>query len=226
MVQIAIVDDHPIFLDGMVQFLRSHGHDIGFCARSVEEALERLKAGEPDLLILDVSMKNGGGLAILSAIRGGGSTLPVIFMTVHIRPEQTLEAIRLGVDGVVLKDSDPAELLDCIDQVMNGNKSIAPFVMEKAMGRGTPASASDAHGLGLLTDRELELAGLIRAGLRNREIAARCGLTEGTVKVHLHSIFQKLNIRSRSELIIMMMSMDSDIPAAVGMADPAASTHP
>ena len=58
--------------------------------------------------------------------------------------------------------------------------------------------------------------GLIRAGLRNREIASRCGLTEGTVKVHLHSIFQKLSIKSRSELIIMMMSMDSDMPA-VGM---------
>jgi two-component system nitrate/nitrite response regulator NarP len=69
----------------------------------------------------------------------------------------------------------------------------------------------------VLTERELEIAGLIRAGLRNREIAARCGLTEGTVKVHLHSIFQKLNIKSRSELIIMMMSMDSDLPA-VGFA--------
>jgi len=117
MAQIAIVDDHPIFLDGMAQFLSSHGHDILFCARSVEEALERMQAGEPDLLILDVSMKSGGGLAILSAIRNSGSTVPVIFMTVHIRPEQTLEAIKLGVDGVVLKDSDPNDLLGCIQQV-------------------------------------------------------------------------------------------------------------
>lgn len=216
MAQIAIVDDHPIFLDGMAQFLSSHGHDILFCARSVEEALERMQAGEPDLLILDVSMKSGGGLAILSAIRNSGSTVPVIFMTVHIRPEQTLEAIKLGVDGVVLKDSDPNDLLGCIQQVMNGNKSIAPFVMEQALVHSISAPASEANVLAVLTDRELEIAGLIRAGLRNREIANRCGLTEGTVKVHLHSIFQKLNIKSRSELIIMMMSMDSEIPA-VGM---------
>ena len=216
MAQIAIVDDHPIFLDGMAQFLSSHGHDILFCARSVEEALERMQAGEPDLLILDVSMKSGGGLAILSAIRNSGSTVPVIFMTVHIRPEQTLEAIKLGVDGVVLKDSDPNDLLGCIQQVLNGNKSIAPFVMEQALVHSISAPASEANVLAVLTDRELEIAGLIRAGLRNREIANRCGLTEGTVKVHLHSIFQKLNIKSRSELIIMMMSMDSEIPA-VGM---------
>ncbi|KEQ54172.1 response regulator [Sphingobium chlorophenolicum] len=216
MAQIAIVDDHPIFLDGMAQFLNSHGHDILFCARSVEEALERMETGEPDLLILDVSMKSGGGLAILSALRNGGSTVPVIFMTVHIRPEQTLEAIKLGVDGVVLKDSDPNELLSCIQQVMGGNKSIAPFVMEQALVHSISAPANEANVLAALTDRELEIAGLIRAGLRNREIAGRCGLTEGTVKVHLHSIFQKLNIKSRSELIIMMMSMDSEMPA-VGM---------
>ena len=213
MAQIAIVDDHPIFLDGMVQFLNSHGHDVVFCARSVDEAISRLQAEQPDLLILDVSMKDGGGLAILSAIRNSGSTVPVVFMTVHIRPEQTLEAIKLGVDGVVLKDSDPKELLSCIQQVMSGNKSIAPFVMEQALVHSISAPANDSNALSALTDRELEIAGLIRAGLRNREIATRCGLTEGTVKVHLHSIFQKLGIKSRSELIIMMMSMDNDVPS-------------
>lgn len=216
MAQIAIVDDHPIFLDGMAQFLSSHGHDVIFCARSVEEALTRIRNDEPDLLILDVSMKDGGGLAILSAIRNSGSQVPVIFMTVHIRPEQTLEAIKLGVDGVVLKDSDPNELLACIGQVLAGNKSIAPFVMEQALVHSISAPSNDANALSTLTDREYEIAGLIRAGLRNREIADRCGLTEGTVKVHLHSIFQKLSIKSRSELIILMMSIDSDVPA-VGM---------
>lgn len=213
MAQIAIVDDHPIFLDGMAQFLSSHGHDVIFCARSVDEALARIREDEPDLLILDVSMKDGGGLAILSAIRGSGSTVPVIFMTVHIRPEQTLEAIKLGVDGVVLKDSDPNDLLSCIGQVLSGNKSIAPFVMEQALVHSISTPANDTNVLSALTEREIEIAGLIRAGLRNREIAARCGLTEGTVKVHLHSIFQKLGIKSRSELIIIMMSVDSDIPA-------------
>ena len=213
MAQIAIVDDHPIFLDGMAQFLSSHGHDVIFCARSVEEAVSQIQAQQPDLLILDVSMKDGGGLAVLSAIRGSGSAVPVIFMTVHIRPEQTLEAIKLGIDGVVLKDSDPNDLLDCIDQVLKGNKSIAPFVMEQALVHSISTPANDVNVLAALTDRELEISGLIRAGLRNREIAARCGLTEGTVKVHLHSIFQKLGIKSRSELIIIMLSVDNEMPA-------------
>lgn len=213
MAQIAIVDDHPIFLDGMVQFLSSNGHAVRFCARSVGEAILRLQTDQPDLLILDVSMKDGGGLAVLSAIRESGSSVPVIFMTVHIRPDQTREAISLGVNGVVLKDSDPDELLVCINQVLHGEKSIAPAVMEQALAHELSAPASENSSLSALTERELEIAGLIRAGLRNREIAARCTLTEGTVKVHLHSIFQKLGIKSRSELIIMMLSMDSDMPA-------------
>lgn len=213
MAQIAIVDDHSIFLDGMVQFLGSHGHDVVFCARSVDEAVTRLQQEQPDLLILDVSMKDGGGLAVLTAIRSSGNTIPVIFMTVHIRPEQTLEAIKLGIDGVVLKDSDPNELLACIGQVLSGNKSIAPLVMEQALVHSISAPANDSNMLSTLTARETEIAGLIRAGLRNREIAARCGLTEGTVKVHLHSIFRKLGIKSRSELIIMMMTIDSEMPA-------------
>ena len=113
----------------------------------------------------------------------------------------------------MLKDSDPNELLSCISQVLGGNKSIAPFVMEQALVHSIAAPANDMSMLAALTEREYEIAGLIRAGLRNREIATRCGLTEGTVKVHLHSIFQKLGIKSRSELIIIMMSIDSEVPA-------------
>src|SRR3546814_16808390 len=99
-----------------------------------------------DLLILDVSMKSGGGLAILSAIRGSGSTVPVIFMPVHIRPEQTLEAIKLGVDGVVLKDSDPNELLRCIQQVMRGHKSIDHFVDRKSVESGKRVTGRVTEG--------------------------------------------------------------------------------
>lgn len=213
MAQIAIVDDHPIFLDGMAQFLSSHGHDVLFCARSVQDALDRMGPHQPDLLILDVSMNDGGGLAILSALRKSGSTVPVIFMTVHIRPEQTLDAVKLGVDGIVLKDSDPNDLLTCIGDVLSGNKNIAPSVMSQALAQSISEPQPHSGALSSLTEREREIAGLIRIGLRNREIAQRCGLTEGTVKVHLHSIFQKLGIKSRSELIILMIGSPGEVAA-------------
>src|SRR3546814_19364214 len=110
-------------------------------------------------------MKSGGGLAILSAIRGSGSTVPVIFMTVHIRPEQTLVAIKLGVDGVVLKDSDPNELLSCIQQVMRGHKTHAPFVLEQALEPTTSAPPNTATAPAHPTARAVELDGSAPPGL-------------------------------------------------------------
>lgn len=204
MANLLIVDDHPLFLEGLQQYLESNGHRILCCARSVQDALYRLQTDTPDVLILDLSMKDGGGLAILSGIRERGNAVPAIFLTVAIKPEQTIEALRLGVNGIVLKESDPEELLRCIDAVLAGENRIDPAIMEKALLHSVVAKNKVAEE-DVLTERERQIASLIRAGLRNKVIAEKCGLTEGTVKVHLHSIFQKLGVKSRAELIVSTM---------------------
>jgi two-component system nitrate/nitrite response regulator NarP len=204
MANLLIVDDHPLFLDGLQQFLEASGHHILCCARSVTDALYKLQTETPDVLILDLSMKDGGGLSILSAIREQSNAVPVIFLTVSIRPEQTMEALRLGVNGIVLKESDPEELLTCIKTVLAGENRIDPGIMEQALLHSVVAKNRVASE-DVLTEREKQIASLIRAGLRNKVIAEKCGLTEGTVKVHLHSIFQKLGVKSRAELIVSTM---------------------
>lgn len=204
MANLLIVDDHPLFLDGLQQFLETNGHQILCCARSVQDALYQLQTEAPDVLILDLSMKDGGGLKILSAIREQGNAVPVIFLTVSIKPEETIEALRFGVNGIVLKESDPEELLNCIASVLAGENRIDPMIMEKALLHSVVAKNRIASQ-DVLTEREKEIAALIRAGLRNKVIAEKCGLTEGTVKVHLHSIFQKLGVKSRAELIVSTM---------------------
>src|SRR5258706_4580657 len=109
MPELLIVDDHPLFLGGLQQFLASHAHANVRCASSVEQALAMLEAGEPDALILDVMMKDGSGLQLLSTIRARGSRVPVILLTVMIQPEQTLEALKLGCSGIMLKEGNPQE---------------------------------------------------------------------------------------------------------------------
>lgn len=161
-----------------------------------------LKAEQPEVLILDVSMEDGGGLEILHAVRQSGDKVPVIFLTVGIEPEKTVEALRLGVNGIVLKGSDPTELLLCIDAVMRGQNWIDARVTEKALLYSVISKSRDIASGNTLTDREREIMKLIKTGLRNRDIATRCGLTEGTVKVHVHNIFQKLGVHSRAELIV------------------------
>ena len=204
MANLLIVDDHPLFLDGLQQFLGTSGHQIISCARSVKDALYKLQTEAPDVLILDLSMKDGGGLAILSAIREQGNDVPVIFLTVSIKPEQTIEALRLGINGIVLKESDPQDLLTCIQAVLASENRIDPGIMEQALLHSVVAK-NKVSSQEVLTEREKQIAALIRAGLRNKMIAEKCGLTEGTVKVHLHSIFQKLGVKSRAELIVSTM---------------------
>ncbi|MCF8710180.1 response regulator [Rhizorhapis sp. SPR117] len=204
MANLLIVDDHPLFLDGLQQFLETNDHKILCCARSVSDALYKLQTEVPDVVILDLSMKDGGGLKILSSLRENGNGVPVIFLTVSIKPEETIEALQLGVNGIVLKESDPEELLSCIAVVNGGGNRIDPAIMEKALLHSVVTkNRTTSHDV--LTEREKEIAKLIRAGLRNKVIAEKCGLTEGTVKVHLHSIFQKLGVKSRAELIVSSM---------------------
>lgn len=205
MADLVIIDDHPLFLDGLQQFLNAHGHKVISCARSVSEAIDHLQTCKPDALLLDVSMKDGGGLAVLSAIRAAGNNIPAIFLTVNIQPEQTLEALKLGINGIMLKESDPDELLHCIDAVLRGEIRVDPSIMEKALFHTVNSARPRANLDEVLTERERQIAEMIRTGARNRVIAERCGLTEGTVKVHLHSIFRKLGVRSRAELIVSTM---------------------
>ncbi|WP_336957777.1 response regulator transcription factor [Sphingobium aquiterrae] len=205
MSNLVIVDDHPIFLDGLAHFLKANGHEVLGLARNIEDAIALINRKNPDIAILDVSMKDGGGLAILSELRAAGNTVPAIFLTVNIPPEQTLEAVEMGVNGIVLKERDPEELLTCIARIEAGENAIDPGIMNDALHYSIMAKTHRPSLADHLTEREREISGLIRAGLRNRVIAEKCGLTEGTVKVHLHSIFQKLGVKSRAELIVSMM---------------------
>lgn len=205
MARLLIADDHPIFLDGLHQFLTANQHAVICCARSAQDAIYMMQTEKPDVLILDVTMQDGGGIDILRAVREAANKVPVIFLTVGIEPEKTVEALRLGVNGIVLKGSDPTELLTCIETVMRGENRIDPKVTEKALLYSVISGGKDIAKDSVLTERERQIMGLIKTGLRNRDIAMRCGLTEGTVKVHIHSIFQKMGVRSRAELIVSTM---------------------
>jgi len=210
MSKLVIVDDHPIFLDGLAHFLKANGHEILGLARTIEGAIELINRECPDLVVLDVSMKDGGGIEILSELRATGNRVPAIFLTVSIRPEQTLAAIEMDVNGIVLKERDPEELLSCIAKIEAGENSIDSGIMNDALHYSIMSKTHTPCLADHLTEREREISNLIRAGLRNRVIAEKCGLTEGTVKVHLHSIFQKLGVKSRAELIVSMIPAGSE----------------
>jgi two-component system nitrate/nitrite response regulator NarP len=115
-----------------------------------------------------------------------------------------MEAVRLGINGIVLKHNDPGNLIICIEAVNRGDTWIDPTIIERVLKRSMAGQAVPVLPQYGLTRRQEELVKLVGEGLRNREIARRCGLTEGTVKLHLHHIYAKLGIGSRAQLIMML----------------------
>ena len=210
MIKLLLVDDHPIFLDGLRQFIKTHdGYEV-FCAQSAEEAAELIEENEFDLFLLDITIIGGGGMDILRSLHAAGSKVPVIFLTVHIKPQDTVEALKLDVRGIILKESAPSEIMDCITTVLAGNTYFDRGVTERALHHSVENPSARTDALNSLTAREREIVSHVTSGLRNREIAEECGLTEGTVKTHLHNIFSKMAVKSRTQLLIALSQITTD----------------
>jgi DNA-binding NarL/FixJ family response regulator len=195
MMRVLLADDHPMIAAALEVLLRGSDYELVGRARGGADTLSQVQRLKPHLLLLDVNMPDGGGLDVLRQLRATRRAPAVILLTAGMDDTQILTADKLGPEGMVLKTSDPALLLECMEQVRRGERWIDPEIEERT--RQVKDRASRAPSL---TPRERELIDLVRQGLRNRDIAAQLGVTEGTVKVYLHAIFDKLGVDNRTEL--------------------------
>lgn len=200
-IRIAIADDHPIVLDGLEQLFKLEP-DLSVVARcrNADEALTALRAHAPDVLVLDLLMPGGGGLELLRALKHRQQSARVVLLTAVVDDDQLLEAIRLGAQGVVLKDMAPQLLIDAIREVHQGGQWLEQGLGGRALRRLLSRETRASESARLLSNREREILRLAAAGLRNRAIADRLAISEGTVKVHMHNIYEKLDVNGRIEL--------------------------
>jgi len=204
-VRILLADDHPMIRTALEVLLRDTEYEIVGIAATGEATLREIDRLAPDILLLDLQMPGGNGMDVLRRIRAGKgeprarSQMRVILLTAGIDDSSLLEAKSLKVHGIVLKNSDPAFLLDCLDRVRHGRSWVDPELAERSRQLArAPADGSRPP----LSPRERQLVGFVRQGLRNRAIAEQLGVTEGTVKTYLHAMFEKLGVSSRTELAI------------------------
>ena len=197
MASIIIADDHPIMLSGIEAVLIAAGHKIAARAGTGDGALA---ATGGDLLLVDFKMPGGSGLDVLRSLCQRGDTRPVILMASAIDTQSLRDALALGVSGVILKGSTPAQLILCIEQVLRGQRWMDPALFDQAMAAGDPASHSP---LSRLSPRELAIVRLVVEGMRNRDIGAKLGMTEGNVKVTLHRVYERLGVSNRVEMAML-----------------------
>lgn len=196
MTRILLADDHPMIQAAVEAMLRASEYKLVAKASSGNEALREIAENDPEIVVLDIQMPDGSGLEVLRQLRTSGDDRKVVLLTASLDEAGFAEALSLKVDGVLLKTSDPALLIDCLDSVRAGDEWIDRHLQAEA------ARAPATRDRSLLSPRETELVKLVRQGLRNRDIAEKLGITEGTVKVYLHSVFEKTGVANRTELAI------------------------
>ncbi|NKI99288.1 response regulator transcription factor [Novosphingobium sp. SG707] len=202
MTRIVIADDHAFLRAGLEQVLGSLGFAIVASVGDGDAALAAVAEKDPDLVIVDLRMPGRNGVAVLEALRAQGDTRPVLMLAAEIDDASLVAAIRLGVNGILLKDSDASALKEAIDTVMAGTRAISMAMMERAFmlaSQPSPANPLDALG-----ERDRRIVEGVAAGLRNREIAENLAISEGSVKVYLHRIFDRLNVGNRTELALLV----------------------
>jgi two-component system nitrate/nitrite response regulator NarL len=195
--RVLLVDDHPMIGAALEMLLRESNYEMLGRARTAAEATKLISKLKPDLLLLDVHLPDESGIEVLRRLSRARARPSVILLTAGMDESQLLAAADLKPEGMVLKTSDPGLLTDCMDAVVAGKHWIDPEISQR-----TRLAQERAASAPPLTRRERELIELVRQGLRNRDIAAELGVTEGTVKVYLHAIFDKFHVENRTELAL------------------------
>lgn len=204
MTRIIIADDHPFLLEGVRTVLMQAGLDVAATVGDGDDALAAIERHDPDVAILDIRMPGRDGIEALQAMRRKGDQRPVILLTAAIEDRQLLEAMRAGVNGIVFKQGGENQLIEALEIVAKGGKAVPQELIGRALDHSQkPAPPSP---MARLNERERQITERVCQGKRNREIAERLGVSEGSIKVALHRIYEKLGVSSRTELTLLILN--------------------
>ena len=198
--KLIIVDDHVLFREGLAAIIRSESDfQIIGQAGTVQEAIEIVKLLRPDMVLMDFGLPDGTGAEATRAILAAHPSCKIVFLTMSEEDEHLFAAIRSGAKGYLLKNMHPSKLISTLRSVQRGESALSRAMtlrlMQELARTKEPARMEDAT----LTRRELEVLRELAAGLSNQEIAERLFISENTVKYHVHSILEKLNLSDRRD---------------------------
>lgn len=201
-IRLVFADPHPLILAGL-QYLIQHEDDfeVVACCREGDETLEAVRRYHPDVVVLEFRLPGKDGWMVLQELAQASPPVRVILLTTALDVDEALQACRLGVSGVLLKEMADRFLVPCIRKVHAGDRWLERHSIGRAMDALLQREVGGRELALILTPRERELVRWVGSGLPNREIAKQLAISEGTVKIHLHRIYKKLQVPSRLALL-------------------------
>jgi DNA-binding NarL/FixJ family response regulator len=205
---VVLADDQELVRSGLRALLEARGVDVLAEAEHGRAAVEAARLRRPDVLVMDIRMPVMDGIAAtreVVAARVGGPAPRVLILTTYDLDEYVYEALRAGAAGFMLKAAPADRLVEAIEVVARGEALLAPTVVQRLIAehvRRPPPATGVPSALSELTERELEVLGLIARGLANDEIAAELVVSLATVKTHVNRILAKLGLQSRAQAVV------------------------
>lgn len=200
---VILVDDHPLFRKGLIQLLQTiSDFEVVGEASNGKEGIALAKSVKPDLLLLDLNMKDMSGLEVLKQLKSADLDTRVVMVTVSDQTEDLVAALRLGADGYLLKDMEPEQMVESLASAAKGKIVVSDNLTHMlAVALREQRQPRSPHEAGL-TEQERRIVELIAAGLSNKVIGRELNIAEGTVKVHVKHLLRKLDLRSRVEAAV------------------------
>jgi DNA-binding NarL/FixJ family response regulator len=229
-IRVLLADDQALVRAGFRMILEAQP-DIEVVGEAADgsQAVQAGRRLRPDVVLMDARMSNLDGIEATRQLAAGGSGVRVLILTTVDLDECIYAAVRAGASGFLLKDVQPAQLVEAVRVVAAGEALLAPSVTRRLLerfARTLPASSEQPPPeLSSLTGRELEVLRLLATGLSNAELAKRLFLSEATVKTHLSSVLRKLGRRDRVQAVVLAYDAGLVRPAWAGQPQPPRSTH-
>ena len=210
-VRVVVADPHPVIVYGLTSLLGAHD-DFNVVAGCYDgtHCIQAIRDLSPDIALLDMVMPGLSGLDILASVTAEQLSTRVVFLTAFADDRDLLTAVARGAYGVIFKDATPGVLVQNLRRVAEGRRF---FPLTNGNGNGTSGNM-----LVVLTEREREIMRLVSEGLSNKEVGRLLKISEGTVKMHLHSIYQKIHVSNRTSLANFATAYRDRLAAVTGTA--------
>lgn len=208
--KLMLVDDHPLFLEGLQYLLETYGIDVAGTAKNGREALAQARALKPDIILMDIKMPECSGIDALRLIKAEMPEIKIIMLTTSEEDEDLFDAVKYGASGYLLKNTNARELVGMLSDLEKGEVPLSPDLASRLLKEfkdnssyehaSTASISQDSKGR-QLTQRQLEILEMVAKGITYREAADVLGLTERTVKYHMGRIIELLHLENRAQVI-------------------------